>query len=112
MSTYVIRYFDGTPRQATVVFGVFLTAQVLDGMLTLWGIGLFGVTVEANVLIATTVEAIGPHRAVLSAKLLAIACGFILYRTASYQPLAIGTGLYVGVAVIPWLLIVSKTFLT
>src|SRR5688572_28643270 len=109
MSTPAIRHSDGIPRQATAVFVVFLAAQMLDGLLTLWGIGLFGVAVEANVLIATTVEAIGPHRAILSAKLLAIACGFILYRTASYQPLAIGTGLYVGVAVVPWLLIVSKT---
>jgi hypothetical protein len=91
--------------QATSVFVVFLVAQVLDGLLTYWGVSLLGVGVEANALIATAIEAIGAERALLSAKLLACVCGYILYRTSYHRPLAIAAGLYLGVAVIPWLLV-------
>ena len=60
-----------------------------------------------NDLLATSMYAIGPGRALVSAKLLACVCGYILYRTASYRPLAIMAGLYIGVAVTPWLLVFS-----
>src|SRR5687767_3687211 len=98
---------DPPSWQATSVFVVFLTAQVLDGLLTYWGISLLGIGVEANVLLATAIEAVGASQALLSAKLLACVCGYVLYRTAFHRPLAIVAGLYLGVAVVPWLMIVG-----
>jgi uncharacterized membrane protein len=88
---------------ATSVFAIFLAAQVLDGVLTYVGVTWLGVHVEANPLLATSIGAIGATRALLSAKLLACVCGYILFRTASHRPLAIVAGLSVGVAVLPWL---------
>ena len=91
--------------EATVVFAIFMAAQVADGLLTYWGVTTLGIHVEGNDLLATTMYWIGPGRALVSAKLLACVCGYILYRTASHRPLAIMAGLYIGVAVTPWLLV-------
>ena len=97
--------------EATLVFAIFMAAQVADGLLTYWGVTTLGIHVEGNDLLATTMYAIGPGRALLSAKLLACVCGYILYRTASYRPLAIMAGLYIGVAVTPWLLVFGGVML-
>ena len=92
-------------RRATSVLGVFLAAQVLDGLLTYRGVSTLGVAAEANLLLATAIEAIGAARALVSAKLLASACGYILFCGGFNRLLAVAAGLYVGVAVIPWLTI-------
>jgi uncharacterized membrane protein len=89
--------------EATIVFAVFLTAQVLDGLLTYIGVSLLGVEVEANALLATSMETIGTPGTLVAAKLVACAGGYLLYRMAWYRPLAITAGLYVGVAVVPWI---------
>ena len=92
-------------RQAASIFGVFLAAQVLDGLLTYRGVSTLGVAAEANLLLAAAIEAIGAARALVSAKLLASACGYILFCGGFNRLLAVAAGLYVGVAVIPWLTI-------
>jgi len=93
--------------EATVVFAIFTLAQIADGVLTYWGVTTLGIHVEGNSLLATTMYFIGPGRALICAKLLACVCGYILYRTASHRPLAIMAGLYIGVAVAPWLMVYS-----
>jgi len=87
------------------VLAMFLTMQVLDGLLTFWGVSVLGVDVEANGLLVTSMGAMGAPRALLSAKLLGCLCGYILYRTEYYRVLAIASGLYLGLAIIPWLVI-------
>lgn len=89
--------------QATTVFAVFLAVQVLDGLLTYAGITMLGVEAEGNALLVTSIRAIGAPRALLAAKLLACVCGYILFRTRSYRALAVAAGLYIGVAIVPWL---------
>ena len=91
--------------EATVVFAIFMLAQIADGVLTYWGVTTLGIHVEGNSLLVTTMHFIGPGRALICAKLLACICGYILYRTASHRPLAIMAGLYIGVAVAPWLMV-------
>ena len=49
----------------------------------------------------------GVPLALVSAKLLACVCGYILYRTAFHRPLAIATGLCLGLAAVPWIGIVA-----
>ena len=93
--------------EATLVLAIFVAAQVADGVLTYWGVTTLGIHVEGNGLLAAIMHAIGPFRALVSAKLLACVCGYILYRTASHKPLAIMAGLYIGVAVTPWLLVMG-----
>lgn len=96
--------------EATIVFAVFVAAQVLDGVLTYIGVSLLGVEVEANVLLATSMAAIGTPGTLIAAKLAACAGGYLLYRTAWHRPLAITAGLYVGVAVVPWLGVLAWAF--
>jgi hypothetical protein len=97
-----------TWRDATIVFVIFTVAQVADGFLTYWGVGMLGVGAEGNHLLVTSIGAIGVSRALISAKLLACVCGYILYRTATHRPLAIAAGLYLGTAIAPWLIILSQ----
>lgn len=94
-------------REATIVFAIFTLAQLADGVLTYWGVTTLGIHVEGNGLLAASMHAVGPFPALLSAKLVACLCGYILYRTASHKPLAIMAGLYIGVAVTPWVLVLS-----
>ena len=86
---------------------MFLVAQILDGALTYLGITLLGIDMEANPLLAASMHTIGAPQALIAAKLLACACGYLLYRTEFHRPLAITAGLYVGVAIVPWLHIVG-----
>ena len=92
-----------TWHQATAVFAIFLTVQILDGLLTYAGVTMLGIEAEGNALLATTIRAIGAPRALLAAKLLACVCGYILFRTQSYRALAVAAGLYIGVAIVPWI---------
>ena len=94
--------------EARVVFAIFVLTQVLDGVLTYVGVRVLGVEVEANVILAGWMALIGAPGALLGAKLLACGCGYILYSTASYRPLAATAGLCLGVAVIPWMAIVAE----
>ena len=94
-------------HEAKVVFMIFTAAQIADGLLTYWGVSTLGIHVEGNNLLAAFMHAIGPAPALVAAKLLACVCGYILYRTASYRPLAVMAGLYIGVAIAPWLLVLG-----
>ncbi len=96
-----------TWREATIVLAIFIAAQVADGVLTYWGVTTLGIHVEGNGLLAAGMHAIGQFSALVSAKLMACLCGYILYRTASHRPLAVMAGLYIGVAVTPWLFVYS-----
>ena len=89
--------------EAAAVFAIFLAVQVLDGVLTYAGVTMLGVEAEGNMLLAASIEAIGAPRALLAAKLLACVCGYILFRTQSYRALAVAAGLYIGVAIVPWI---------
>jgi uncharacterized membrane protein len=99
-------------RQATIVFVIFLLAQALDGILTYVGVSHLGIGIEANVLLATWMHLVGAEAALVGAKLMACACGYLLYRTAWHRPLAITAGLCLGVAVIPWIGIVATLLFT
>ena len=90
-------------QQARLVMGIFLATQFLDGVLTYWGVSRFGVQLEFNSWLATLMTAIGPGTALLAAKGLACACGFVLFATTSFRVLAIATGWCLGFAVIPWI---------
>ena len=94
-------------REATIVLFIFTAAQVADGLLTYWGVTTLGIHVEGNGLLAASMHAVGPIQALVSAKLLACVCGYILYQTASHRPLAVMAGLYIGVAIAPWLLVLG-----
>jgi hypothetical protein len=91
--------------QAPTILAIFVAVQVLDGVLTYWGVRRLGPDIEANGYLGTAIQALGAAPVLFAAKSLACFCGTILYITARYRALAIAAGLYLGVAIIPWLLI-------
>ena len=92
-------------HQAPLVLAVFILTQVLDGTLTYWGVSRFGLAVESNAYLLSLMEAIGTAPALIAAKVLAVACGFILFSTTSFRVLAVATGWCLGFAVVPWLVL-------
>jgi Domain of unknown function (DUF5658) len=94
-------------RQEGLVLVIFLVAQVLDGVLTYAGIRQLGLGVEANELLVFYIDAFGVGTALVGAKGLACACGLILYVAHYHRPLAVAAGAYLGVAVVPWVVVLS-----
>jgi hypothetical protein len=92
-----------SPQQAQLVLAIFVVTQLLDGVLTYWGVSRFGVQLEFNSWLATLMTAIGPGTALIAAKGLACFCGFVLFATTSFRVLAIATGWCLGFAVVPWI---------
>jgi hypothetical protein len=94
-------------KQGPLVLAIFFATQVLDGALTYWGVTRFGIELEMNSLLAATMIEVGPATALLAAKTLACACGVVLYVNAYLRPLAAVAGLCLGLAVIPWLFLIT-----
>ena len=88
-----------------LVLWTFLIAQVCDGLFTYAGVYAHGTKIEANALLATVMGMFGPLPALIGAKTLASCCGLFLYGRGLHRPLAVLTGLYLLVAVGPWLIL-------
>jgi hypothetical protein len=95
-------------RQAPIVLTLFILIQLLDGVLTYWGVSHFGIDLEMNGLLSRWMHEIGPAPTLLVAKTLACACGLILYRADYFRALAAVAGLCLGVAVVPWAFLVAS----
>ena len=91
-----------TPRLILVVF---LLLQLIDGILTYTAVAWLGVVGEGNMLLATAMRVAGPGPALFAAKAIAAACGMLLYTRGFYMVLGALTGLYLVVAIAPWLLV-------
>jgi hypothetical protein len=96
---------DKDRAQAPIVFGIFLIAQILDALLTYGGVSSLGIDVEMNLLLAHGMRLAGPGLTLTIAKIVACLCGYFLYTTARHRTLAVATGLSIGVAVVPWLVV-------
>jgi len=75
---------------------------MLDGTMTYAGVRLLGAHVEMNGVLAWYMNLIGAGLAIALAKVVACACGCLLYTTRRHRTLAVLSGLYLGVAVVPW----------
>ena len=91
-----------TPR---LILLVFLLLQVFDGILTYTAVAWLGVVGEGNMLLAAAMKVAGPGPALLGAKTIAAACGMLLYLRGFYAVLGALTGLYLFVAITPWLMV-------
>ena len=49
-------------KQGPLVFAIFIAIQVLDGLLTYWGVTRFGIELEMNQLLAATMLEFGPRQ--------------------------------------------------
>ena len=95
-------------RPSRLVLLLFLAAQLCDGLFTYIAVSAFGLVAEGNILLATWMGLVGPAPALLGAKMLAAACGVLLYIKGVHRTLALLTAFYAVGAVGPWMLILSR----
>jgi hypothetical protein len=81
----------------------FVVLQAADGLLTYLAVERFGVGAEGNPILAAWILLTGSGPALVCAKLLACACGGVLYAAGGYHVLAGLSALYLVVAIMPWL---------
>jgi len=90
-----------------LTLAVFIIFQIADGLITYEAVTLFGPAAEGNPLLGAWVAIAGPGPALFSAKVLASACGVVLYVCQVHRVLAVLTALYLLAAVGPWLHVLS-----
>ena len=88
---------------------IFLLLQLADGVLTYAAVDRFGPGAEGNPILFAWIMIAGAMPAVFGAKLLACACGGVLYAAGVHRVLAGLSTLYFFAAVLPWLHIFSQT---
>ena len=86
---------------------IFVLLQLADGVLTYAAVDRFGPNAEGNPILAAWIVVAGAMPAVFGAKLLACACGGVLYAAGVYRVLAGLSTLYFFGAVLPWVHIFS-----
>lgn len=79
-----------------------MVIQVLDGVMTMYGIYTFGPDIEANPIIAFYGAATSPEAAVVGAKVFAVACGTLLHLTGHHRVVATLAVFYAVAAIAPW----------
>jgi hypothetical protein len=87
---------------------LFVLLQFADGVLTYAAVQRFGAGAEGNPILATWIVVTGALPALVFAKLLACACGGVLYAAGVHRVLAGLSALYLLAAVVPWLEIFSS----
>lgn len=87
---------------------IFIVLQLTDGVLTYAAVGLYGAQAEGNPLLATWILIAGAAPALLGAKLMACACGALLFFAGVHRILIGLSAFYLFAAVVPWLQIFSQ----
>jgi hypothetical protein len=93
--------------RARLVLAIFFVFQIADGLITYAAVRALGIEAEGNPLLVTWMHLVGPGQTLLGAKLLACACGVLLYALGVVRILALLTLLYLGAAILPWLHVLS-----
>ena len=88
-----------------VAIVAFLLAQCLDGIFTYVGVNTYGLGVEANPIIASLMATVGHGAALVGAKSVAGTLGVCLQFREINAAVALLAGLYVAVAIVPWVAI-------
>ena len=87
---------------------IFIVLQLADGVLTYAAVDRYGAIAEGNPILATWIMLTGAVPALLGAKLMACACGGVLYAAGVHRVLVGLSALYLFGAVVPWLQIFSQ----
>ena len=89
---------------------LFLSVQVADGVLTYVAVSSFGLEAEGNPLLRKLIFLMGPHAALVAAKLTASFCGLVIYLVGGNSAIMWLTVLYVYVALLPWRVVLAGYF--
>jgi hypothetical protein len=82
-----------------------MVVQALDGILTYFGMLLWGPSIEANPLISAAVAYAGPGTGLAAAKLTAMGLGILLHLRCVHHMVALLTMFYLLVAILPWTIV-------
>ena len=88
-----------------VVLVAFLLLQVFDGALTYVGVISFGISMEANPIVAALMTHLGHGAALMTAKLIAASLGIGLHLHGTHGAVAALAVFYAAAAVLPWTVI-------
>jgi len=80
----------------------FLVVQALDGILTYLGVGIWGMKIEANPIVASAMTSSGPTLGLFGMKLIAVGFGMLLHLRRVHTLVAILTAVCFVVAIVPW----------
>lgn len=83
----------------------FLITQACDGVFTYVGVSSYGLHMEANPLISWLMGSMGEGAALTTAKVVAGLFGIALHLSSVHKAVAALAGLYLAVAVLPWIAI-------
>jgi hypothetical protein len=83
----------------------FLLTQCGDGILTYVGVGVHGVSIEGNPILAGLMDSLGHGPALLSAKTAAAGLGICLHIRQVHVAVAILALFYLLAAIVPWLFV-------
>jgi hypothetical protein len=89
-------------RFGDVAVIVFLLAQCCDGVFTYVGVTAFGISVEANPVIAELMIWLGHGTGLLLAKSAAAGLGIALHLRRVHGAVALLATFYIAAAVLPW----------
>lgn len=112
-SVYSKDIIKKTSNGIVILAAILIALQVLDGILTGFGMSLFGTAAEGNSLLRSLMDVIGYVPALIIAKSAAIAVICFICKVAkSYSwikyALAGSVLIYVFAAIIPWFVILSN----
>jgi hypothetical protein len=93
---------------ARVVLILFLVVQACDGIFTYVAVRADGIAAEGNMVLATWMMLVGPAPTLFAAKLVAAACGVLLYVRGVHRVLALLTILYTLGAIGPWIFVLQS----
>ena len=101
---------------STALAAILIALQIADGILTYLGVYTFGVSAEGNPLLRYGMHSIGPVATLIVAKGAAILIIVALWRLTTQVRWLNGamagvSALYLGAAILPWSLILSKVYL-
>jgi hypothetical protein len=91
-----------------LLFTVFVVFQAADGLMTYGVVVAYGASAEANPLLQTWIALAGAGPALFGAKVLACACGAVLYAAGTTKTLGALTAFYLVGAIAPWLHVLSR----
>jgi len=97
-----------TQSRAAWALIIFAATQVADGVMTAAGAAQYGLSIEANPLLAFLFGAVGTGATLVTVKLFAIVCATLLHLRSKYLALSILTVVYVLAAIVPWTFVLTN----
>jgi len=113
--TVLIRVRRGASisRNALVLGSLLIACHLADGLLTFWGIETFGLRTERNAFIQRLVYSHGTIPGLFIAKsfgvIFSLLLMFLAHQRRWLRPfLALSIGLYICLALVPWMIILTQ----